>query len=440
MWGVRAERVWSWVRARPPHHILVTGFAVLVLYGFPGYMSTDSVTQLAEARSGELVSQHPPIMAKQWGVLDAIVAGPILMLLLQGALFLGGLYVIGKKFLAPKPAAWFAIGVLLYPPVLTTMAVIWKDSQMAAYLVAGIAALLHERLRIRVAGLGLLVVACAFRQNALAAVVPVVVFVFEWKPGIRWWKRFAILAVAATASVGLALGLSKVLAVDYVRLSPVIADVAGMVAFTDDKSDDEVREILVGVPIAVEHGIQERARLLYKMGGAYRLTMGPDRLFHNPRSDAEWDAFGRAWKRLASEDPAAYFASHWFLFQRVLGLEHLPRGSVWDGFLEHPAQHTLVAHNASHSWLQTQLKHFFVFLAEDTPLFLPFVYAAIAIMLLVLCCRDRLTLALYASGLLYELSYFPSNADPDYRYSHWLIASATIATVLVFVQRWRKRR
>jgi hypothetical protein len=78
-------------------------------------------------------------------------------------------------------------------------------------------------------------------------------------------------------------------------------------------------------------------------------------------------------------------------------------------------------------------------IAELTPLFHPWIYAVIGLLLLALCVRDRLTAALITSGLLYELSYFPVGADPDYRYSHWMITSVVIATVILFVQRLRKR-
>ena len=90
----------------------------------------------------------------------------------QPALFLGGLYALLRHRLAPRQAAAAAVALLLFPPILGTMAVIWKDSQMAAYLVAGIAALLGERLRHRLIGLVLMSAACAFRYNAAAAVLP----------------------------------------------------------------------------------------------------------------------------------------------------------------------------------------------------------------------------------------------------------------------------
>ena len=79
------------------------------------------------------------------------------------------------------------------------------------------------------------------------------------------------------------------------------------------------------------------------------------------------------------------------------------------------------------------------FLADHTPLFRPWIYAAIALLLLVTSCRSRIGWALLTSGLLYELTFFVANADPDYRYSHWMITTTCIGTIIVFVQRLRTR-
>jgi hypothetical protein len=77
-------------------------------------------------------------------------------------------------------------------------------------------------------------------------------------------------------------------------------------------------------------------------------------------------------------------------------------------------------------------------LSLETPLFRPYLYVAIALLLLVLAVRDRLTLALVISGLNYELSFFPTAGAPDSRYSHWMITCTCIAAVLLFAQRLRR--
>ncbi|HMG22717.1 MAG TPA: hypothetical protein VK607_15390, partial [Kofleriaceae bacterium] len=135
--GSGLRKVRAAICSAPPAAILTVGSCLFLLYAFPGFMSSDSVLQIAEARTAVFSNAHPPIMAAEWRVLECFVAGPILMLVLQGALFLAGLHAILCHALAPRRAAVAAVALLLFPPILTTMAVIWKDSQMAAYLLAG---------------------------------------------------------------------------------------------------------------------------------------------------------------------------------------------------------------------------------------------------------------------------------------------------------------
>ena len=427
------------LRGLSPRSVLAIGFACFVLYGFPGYMSTDSVQQLMEARTSVFSDGHPPLMAAQWWILDRIVAGPLLMLLLQGAVFLGGLYVLLQRVLAPRHAAWTAVGILLFPPVLTTMAVIWKDSQMAAYLVAGLAAMVQPRLRTRIAGLALLVVACATRHNAIAAVAPLVFFIFEWRSGLRWWKRVAVLGGVVVITVGAAFAITRVLAVSHVPLTPVFSDVVGTLAYTDDMTDDEARYVLRGTPLVVEEAIQHRARMLHDLRGAWRLTQGDLRFFSYPRTPEQWAALHRAWKDLVLGDPIAYLASHWDEYLDLLGVrDDTIRAPVWNLFDEGEVI-AATQHAASWSRIQYYVGRVFYWLADHTPLFRPYIYAVIGLLLLALCSRDRLTAGLITSGLLYELSYFPVGANPDYRYSHWLVTTVTIAAVILFIQRRRGR-
>jgi hypothetical protein len=430
-----------WLRALSPRAILAIGFTAFFLYGFPGYMSSDSVGQLMEGRAWKFESGHPPLMAAEWAVLDKIVSGPVLMLVLQGVLFLGGTYYVLRSVLAPEPAAWLAILVLLFPPVLTTMVVIWKDSQMAAYLIAGVAALLQPRLGIRLLGLGLLLIACGMRYNAAAAVVPIVFCLFEWRTGIRWWKKIAILVAVTVVLVGLAFAATSVLRVAPSGLTPIFHDVTGMIAVSDDRPDEEWRHLLRGTPLVVERGIQARARMLhYERWGAFHITRGEHRLFDHPRTPEENAALDRAWSELAS-DPWLYLEAHWNTFAMMLGLDRelVRPGPIWNVFHEEDTTAPLVDHDATWSWFQIWVVHAFVWLFENTELFDPAAYAILALLLLALCCRDRLTLALLSSGLLYELSYFPVGPNPDYRYSHWMIAATSLACVILFVRRLRAK-
>jgi hypothetical protein len=433
-------RVKRFVRALSPRTILLVAFGGFLLYGFPGYMSSDSVLQLTEARTGHFSDGNPPLMAAEWWVLDKIISGPVLMLCLQGGLLLAGLYVLLRRYLEPRTAAWTAGGILLFPPVLVTIAVIWKDSQMAAYLVAGIAALIQPRLRTRMLGIGLLVAACSLRHNAVAAVIPLIAILFEWRQGLPWTKRLLIV-VGVTIVVGIGgFGVTRLLAGKHVRLTPMFNDIVGVIAYTHDRTDADLREVLRDVPLAIDHGLQPQCRMLAAMQHGWLVMVGPDPFFRSPGSEQQWDAVTRAWKHLVFEDPVAYLEFHADQFARLLHMtdDDLP-GAVWNRFLEADEQLAWIDHDASFSWYQQRLGlGVFYPLDRHTPLFRPWIYVAIALLLLVLLCRTALPFALFLSGLLYELSFFPVGVEPEFRYSHWMVTSIVIGTVVLFVQRWQR--
>ena len=71
-----------------PLGLLLLGFALILALNWPGQMSYDSVVQLADARSGEYDSWHPPVMAWLLGLGDHLMPGPGLFLLFVAGLLL----------------------------------------------------------------------------------------------------------------------------------------------------------------------------------------------------------------------------------------------------------------------------------------------------------------------------------------------------------------
>ena len=427
------------IRSVSPKTILWIGFAVFVLYAFPGYMSNDSADQLLDARGGAFSDAHPPVMAAEWRLLDQIIAGPILMLLVQGALSLWGLYGILRHVMARRAASVSAVAVLLFPPVLTTMAVIWKDTQMAAFLIAGTAQLLSPSRRGRVLGLVLLSVGCAFRHNAFAAAVPLAGLLFVWRPGLRRWKRYAI---SALASVLVFLGaevMTRALTVHHVGIvdSVALSDIAGVINYGRERSDAELLETLRGTGLRDTTGIQAHCRELFSPRSTMPIFYGERPFFYLP-GPTQHEDIRRAWREMVFGEPRAYFAYRGTAFAELLGLTEsalwLP---VWTQFLGYPELRAYIHHNAGASKFQETVIPGLFWTAFESPLFRPYLYAAIGLLLLLLCSRDALSFGLISGGLLYELSYFPADNTVDFRYSHWMITVNVIAVVVLFARRWR---
>jgi hypothetical protein len=67
------------------------------------------------------------MMSFVWRWVDTLIAGPLGMLCIQSTAMLWGLYKILSRFIAARSAALIAVALLLFPPNLVVMAVIWKD-------------------------------------------------------------------------------------------------------------------------------------------------------------------------------------------------------------------------------------------------------------------------------------------------------------------------
>src|SRR5688500_9991157 len=121
-WTARGRTIGQAVlHAASPAAILLVGWIAFCVYSYPGLMSTDSVDQLLQARTGPLHDWYPPVMARLWRFTDRLIAGPFPMLAIQSVTFLVGLAVILRRFLTPRVAALIAALTLVSPPVITSM-------------------------------------------------------------------------------------------------------------------------------------------------------------------------------------------------------------------------------------------------------------------------------------------------------------------------------
>ena len=418
----------------PARTILLVGWALFLVYAYPGYMSTDSCDQLVQARAGIYNDWHPALMARQWAFVELFVSGPFGMLLVQSALFLWGVYFLLRRVApSPRAAAALAVITLLFPPVMTTMAVIWKDSQMAGYLAMGAALVLSERRRLRMLGYALLFVACGMRYNAAAAVLPILVHA-TWSWTRPRWQR---VGAAGLITVALFVGsgqLNELLTDEHQypwHSSLALFDLAGMIRDAGPQSDAEIQGELDGTPLVIHQDLFAKITAAYDPRTWWYLSHGDNRIWDPPTTDAQRDAIARAWRGLVLDHPGAYFRHRRRVFYNVLGLKKEDRelwSSVYHKIAEDPLRLPGLHHDASPSaaqrWLYARLDHY-----QNGRWFRPYIYFFASILALVLCAYQRrgYELALLASGLAYECSYLVVAPSPDNRYSHWMIACFAIA-------------
>lgn len=409
-----------------------------MLYAYPGFMSFDSVVQLREARAGHYTDWHPPVMAWLWHVIEHMPGpAPLGMLLLQSGLLLVGTYALVRHVAGPMASACAAVAILLFPPIATTMAVIWKDSLMVGAVVAGTALVLSASRRRRVAGLALFALAAAVRYNGLTVTMVPVIALFRWSDTSAGWRRYAIASGVWLATVAVALVANKALTDEVTHpwhSSIAMFDIVGTLRFAPALSDAELAETLQGTPLVATHDLQQAAREAYDPeAGVFRIV---ETFMKQPTTADERAAIARAWERLVVAHPVAYLRHRWRVFRRVLVLQPTVHPWIWvgidlvgDDLLElSPPRFQRSLMNAALRFATSWFMRVYIYGA--------LVLAAFG---LALWRRDRLVLAITTSAIISELALLVLAPTEDFRYSLWLVVAALLAAFLLAAQLVRAR-
>ncbi|NVB77393.1 MAG: hypothetical protein HOV81_03280 [Kofleriaceae bacterium] len=420
--------------------VLGVGWLAVAIYSYPGFMSFDSIEQLAVARGLQKFSDwHPPIMALLWRPLDWIVRGPWLMVMLQCGLLLGGGFALLRRVVRPWVAVAMTLGVFLWPTVFTSMAVVWKDSLMAGVLLASYAALTSERVWPQRASLVGFLFATMLRHNALFAVLPLLVISSPWPKDRRpWVKRGVGFAITVCLVVGAQLG-NRLLVEEKqhpFQNSLAIYDIVGMVRYAEPLTDAQCDELLVGVPLATHENIQKRADRAFNPYGWVDAVWSDRRFMDHAKTEAELDAVFDAWLRLIERYPRAYISTRLRLIKLLLGFSNRGGVNIFNAHLEDRKLLASYGIDVDRGPVQLALSQWFVAVSWDSMLFRAYPYLVLALCLLFALRRNPTMLALLASALAYELALFVVAPSPDLRYSHWLILCALIALCTRVATAW----
>jgi hypothetical protein len=411
--------------------VLAAGWVAFVVYAYPGFMSFDSAVQLSEARAGHYTDWHPPVMAWLWRYLDMLVAGPLLMLLLQSGLLLFGTYALLRRVARSTYAACGAVAILVFPPVGTAMAVIWKDSLMVAAIVAGLALLVSPSRGRRIAALALFAFAAAVRYNGFTITLVPVIALFRWSDAIIGLRRYAIAAVAWLATVGCGQLANRALTDDVMHPwhgSLAMFDIVGTIRFSPPMSDDELGEILRGTPMMVARDLQREAIAAYDaQWGVFRIRRS---FMQQPSTAEQRDAIERAWRTLVLAHPLAYAQHRWRVFRRVLTFEPRVIPYVWTGIDDEFGENVAFEPPCFQQWLIDRALVF-----ASSWLMRVWMYGLLAIAMLGFA-RDRVALSLGVSAVISELALFVLAPTEDFRYSLWLVAAALLAVFWTFARRY----
>lgn len=114
-----------------PAIFILTAVLILAYYVsafYPGYLTPDSIYILSQGLGDKPISNwHPPFVTVAWGVLYGVFKGTGGIWVFQVALFIlaANFFVTGLK--NKVIAFFFLCFILLYAPIFTNMAALWKD-------------------------------------------------------------------------------------------------------------------------------------------------------------------------------------------------------------------------------------------------------------------------------------------------------------------------
>lgn len=426
----------------------LAGFLLNLAIFFPGYMSSDTLNQLAVAENRiPYHDWHPPVMALVWSVLIKATNLTSSMLILQlgmlwTALTLLSIIVYKQTRYRFWSALVLAVGIL--PFIINISGVIWKDVQMtyALLLAAMVMICLHslenrnriiERSLVAVS-FTLLMYAALLRYNALPAIIPLVVLAALFLTRSRLKVLGIVLAFMAftflsSAVLGLLLDVEK----RHPSIAIKIDDIVHVYSAEQIESLDTDNRLRSALLEAGKKCTPEGTMVNY----FWSCVSERDHYYLMTNND---DELNKIWINGVKDMPFKYLhyrmQTYWLFLSPVSQQQAytwhngIDRGNIF-GIVYQPNK------------LADFLRGVVVFFSRDFGfLYRPYTWLLISLAVLVIF-RKRFQehkyrmhiIMLCASAALYILSYVPIVAASDYRYAYWSVFATIISLILVFLDK-----
>ena len=418
--------------------------ALLLAVAWPGFMSYDSLRALQGARQGVEDALWPPMVSYIWWLVELVYPGPAGMLFFQnmllGASIAWFLNACGAR-LAWAVGATFLTFAL--PPVLGPSLVVWKDIEMAAFLMAGYAsyasslgAARNKRYLLAVCAASL-AVACLVRHNAFFAVVPL----------ITHWALTAVRPL----SRGLAAAAIGILAICFLPGTFINSYRLPDLKPISTRQTDAIKALAaldaIGASICSDRNFFEGSMkqpfdvdFMRNNYNAKHLNLNEKIL---ARVDMESFDTAAAYRTILRDAPRCLFASKIAMGRFLLGIND---GPVF--YITHAA---IDANEFGYTLQPSRLRDWVVqelVAASYTPLAAPVTYLLMAAVLVAVAAwrhrrygidpREKLLLV---SGSVVALTNFLVLPAADLRYSYWPVVAWSVASLSILsrITTWRPR-
>lgn len=412
---------------------------------YPGYLTADSLQQLAQAYYFSFNDMHPPIMAFVWHYLLYLLPGSLTlpMMFLQLLWFWGALalwvYMLGQKkwsYVILIPIVGF------FPNIIAYSGIIWKDIQMGDSLLLAFTLLAFLQLKnyqgyfkYLLQALMVLLVFYAFsvRHEAVLACLPFfyvwACYLFAWAR--RRWKFLFTLYMALLFAV-----LSHI----FSWLVNAVPAYAGQATMLYDLAGLSIAENKMLIPLDVcahPKTCFSEVKTAYDPGSVWPVV---DSFTHQgvliwTFQPQQYQEIKKAWFKTVLHHPWLYlkermrfFARDW-IYSYILDYNFV---SVSQGTL------SVVLHaKVTHEWM--------FFYRTFAIFFVMAIWFVVNCGTLLFLSRQNyknstdaflclLSQSMLWSGLLIFLSHFFLAASSEFRYFYWTMLSTLLSCVVVFLQ------
>ena len=412
----------------------VLGFAASCIAFFPGFMSSDSLTQYASSQSLSYIDWHPPVMAWVWSILNLIFPGPQGLLYLHLLTLWTALYLWFLRYRDKK----LAIAILLiglFPWVVNFSGVLWKDVGLAfALLLFSVIASSPMKLGKFIIALLLLFYAINVRHNAIFAAFPLVIYaVYQWRPTFRkvWVLVIAVAALGAMLVLGNFLNYNILHAKKMHPSNYMMLDDLSYLSLIEKRSlvpeipIEDIRDCAtqeVGQTKLIARDFCLSKKQSYRDHSPFRVTLAGE------------------WKEAIMNHPLEYLRFKLAAFAYFMRSSDSPSFYIWQEGID-PNEMKLAQNKNA---LTVSLERYVKSTAEFFPfLFKPYWWLWFSFSLLILSSairRSRSTGAaqmLLISSIFYIFGYLPAGPTADFRYVYWSVIATSLAAVLIAVGGFR---
>jgi hypothetical protein len=430
--------------------LVLLGFVLLVALNWPGQMTFDSVVQLADGRSGQYGSWHPPVMSWLLGLFDGVLPGPGLFLLFTALLLLSAWVLLLRRSRAGWGLVILIVLVFATPQFVLYQGTIWKDvlfanAGIAAFAFLAAAAGRWRRARARFVFLGLCAAALSLavlaRQNGFL-LLPITAFFLgviarkQDAPPWRYGVGLLLLSVLLVAASNFALSFKSDHgegASEQVRLAQAY-DLVAAVRLDPSFRLEEFERHAPALDAAIrKDGVKLYSpRLVDTLEQSATLTQA---IYAAPPG-----VVFAQWRRLIFSRPGLYLRERVAVFRWVVAPPDLivchPDLVGVDG----PADLLKILGLKEQIRPQDRLLYFYVANFFHTPVLSHLFYGALALLSLFVLARrgtapDIAFAGLQVAALAFAASFFVIAIACDYRYLYFLDLAAMTGALQVLAGR-----